>query len=73
MLTIYDTTGHSLLKHNETAPMTKDTVWYDLLDPTPEEDALRREVSRHLGADARRDARDRGLEPLLSGEAARAT
>jgi magnesium transporter len=38
MLTIYDTTGHSLLKHNETAPMTKDTVWYDLLDPTPEED-----------------------------------
>jgi magnesium transporter len=40
MLTIYDTTGHSLLKHNETAPMTKDTVWYDLLDPTPEEDAF---------------------------------
>jgi len=38
MLTIYDTTGNSLLKHNETAPMTKDTVWYDLVDPTPEED-----------------------------------
>ncbi len=38
MLTIYDTTGNSLLKHNETAPMTQDTVWYDLVDPTPEED-----------------------------------
>jgi magnesium transporter len=38
MLTIYDTTGHSLLKHNETAPITKDTVWFDLLNPTKEED-----------------------------------
>jgi magnesium transporter len=38
MLTTYDTTGHSLLKHNETAPITKDTVWFDLLNPTKEED-----------------------------------
>ncbi|HEX2842450.1 magnesium transporter CorA family protein [Hyphomicrobium sp.] len=38
MLTIYDTTGHSLLKHNETAPITSDTVWFDLLNPTKEED-----------------------------------
>ena len=38
MLTIYDTTGNSLLKHNETAPITKDTVWFDLLNPTKEED-----------------------------------
>jgi magnesium transporter len=38
MLTIYDTTDHSLLRHNETAPITKDTVWFDLLNPTPEED-----------------------------------
>ncbi len=38
MLTIYDTTGHSLLKHNETAPITADTVWFDLLNPTKEED-----------------------------------
>ena len=38
MLTIYDTTGNSLLKHNETAPITADTVWFDLLNPTKEED-----------------------------------
>jgi magnesium transporter len=38
MLTIYDTTGLSLLKHNETAPITNDTVWFDLLNPTKEED-----------------------------------
>src|SRR5262245_32171188 len=38
MLTIYDTTGNSLLKHNETTPITNDTVWFDLLDPTKEED-----------------------------------
>jgi magnesium transporter len=38
MLTIYDTTGNSLLRHNETAPITKDTVWFDLLNPTKEED-----------------------------------
>ncbi len=40
MLTIYDTTGNSLLKHNETAPLTKDSVWFDLLNPTAEEDKL---------------------------------
>jgi len=38
MLTIYDTTTKSLLKHNETAPITADTVWFDLLNPTKEED-----------------------------------
>jgi magnesium transporter len=38
MLTIYDTTGLSLLRHNETAPITADTVWFDLLNPTKEED-----------------------------------
>jgi magnesium transporter len=38
MLTIYDTTGNSLLRHNETAPITEDTVWFDLLNPTKEED-----------------------------------
>lgn len=38
MLTIYDTTGHSLLRHNETAPITEDTVWFDLVNPTKEED-----------------------------------
>jgi len=38
MLTIYDTTGQSLLKHDETAPITADTVWFDLVNPTKEED-----------------------------------
>ncbi|WP_439544388.1 magnesium transporter CorA family protein [Hyphomicrobium sp.] len=38
MLTIYDTNGESLIRHNETAPITPDTVWYDLLNPTKEED-----------------------------------
>jgi magnesium transporter len=38
MLTIYDTTGHSLLKHDDTARITAETVWFDLLNPTKEED-----------------------------------
>lgn len=38
MLTIYDTTANSLLRHNETAPITNDTIWFDLLNPTKEED-----------------------------------
>lgn len=38
MLTIYDTTGHSLQKHDETAPITAETVWFDLVNPTKEED-----------------------------------
>jgi magnesium transporter len=38
MLTIYDTTTKSLLRHNETAPITGDSVWFDLLNPTKEED-----------------------------------
>ncbi len=38
MLTIYDTTSNSLMKHNETAPISADTVWFDLLNPTKEED-----------------------------------
>jgi magnesium transporter len=38
MLTIYDTTGTSLLKHDDTAAITADTVWFDLLNPTKEED-----------------------------------
>jgi magnesium transporter len=59
MLTIYDTTGHSLLKHNETAPMTKDTVWYDLLDPTPEEDAY---VEKCLGISVPTRAEMREIE-----------
>lgn len=46
MLTIYDTTGNSLLKHNETAPITKDSVWIDLLNPTQEEDNF---VEKALG------------------------
>jgi magnesium transporter len=59
MLSIYDTTGHSLLKHNETAPMTKDTVWYDLFDPTPEEDAF---VEKCLGISVPTRAEMREIE-----------
>ena len=59
MLTIYDTTGHSLLKHNETAPMTKDTVWYDLLDPTQDEDHF---VEKALGISVPTRAEMREIE-----------
>ena len=46
MLTIYDTTGHSLIKHNETAPLNKDSIWFDLLNPSQEEDS---QVEKALG------------------------
>ncbi|MGQ0671957.1 MAG: magnesium transporter CorA family protein [Hyphomicrobium sp.] len=59
MLTIYDTTGNSLLKHNETAPLTKDSVWFDLLNPTPEEDKF---VEQALGISVPTRAEMREIE-----------
>jgi magnesium transporter len=59
MLTIYDTTGHSLLRHNDTAPTTKDTVWFDLLHPTPEEDRF---VEKTLGISVPTRAEMREIE-----------
>jgi magnesium transporter len=38
MLTTYDTAGNTLSKHAETTPITAETVWFDLLNPTKEED-----------------------------------
>lgn len=40
MLTIYDTTGQRLVPHGTTEPITKSTVWVDLLDPSREEDNM---------------------------------
>lgn len=59
MLTIYDTTGLSLLKHNETSPFTKDTVWFDLFNPTAEEDKL---VENALGISVPTRAEMREIE-----------
>ena len=59
MLTIYDTTGNSLLRHNETAPLTKDSVWFDLLNPTPDEDAA---VEKALGISVPTRAEMREIE-----------
>ncbi|MGD9869331.1 MAG: magnesium transporter CorA family protein [Hyphomicrobiales bacterium] len=59
MLTIYDTTGNSLLRHNETAPITTDTVWFDLLNPTKEED---NHVERLLGISVPTRAEMREIE-----------
>lgn len=38
MLTIYDTTGQVLTKHDIAAAPSTETVWYDLVNPTKEED-----------------------------------
>jgi magnesium transporter len=38
MLTIYDTTGQRLARHDEALPIVPSTVWFDLLNPTKEED-----------------------------------
>lgn len=59
MLTVYDTTGNSLLKHNATAPLTKDSVWFDLLNPTPEEDKF---VEQSLGISVPTRAEMREIE-----------
>lgn len=47
MLTIYDTTlGTTLSKREGQLPINDTTIWLDLLNPTPEEDAF---VETHLG------------------------
>lgn len=38
MLTIYDAMSHGLTVHADGAPVTASTVWFDLLDPTKDED-----------------------------------
>ncbi|HKZ97305.1 MAG TPA: magnesium transporter CorA family protein [Hyphomicrobiaceae bacterium] len=38
MLTIYDTMGLALVKHDPALAITEQTVWFDLVNPTVEED-----------------------------------
>jgi len=38
VLTIYDTMGLALVKHDPALAMTEQTVWFDLVNPTVEED-----------------------------------
>ena len=57
MLTIYDTTGSALVKHDETVPSTSDTVWFDLLEPTKEEDE-RVEALLKISVPTREEMRD---------------
>ncbi len=40
MLTMYDRTGPGLARHNEAVPPGADTIWFDLFEPTAEEDAF---------------------------------
>ena len=46
MITLYDTKGSALVRREGPEPVASDTVWLDLLNPTPEEDAF---VEKQLG------------------------
>lgn len=59
MLTIYDTTGTSLIKKDATVPLAKECVWFDLLNPTTEEDNL---VEQALGISVPTRAEMREIE-----------
>jgi magnesium transporter len=60
MLTIYDTTlGTNLSRREGLLPVTETTVWLDLLNPTPEEDAY---VEKALGISVPTRAEMRGIE-----------
>ena len=70
MLWVYVPRGTSL----ERIPVTSDAdvpesaVWFDLVNPTLQEDKTRRTSSRHRGPDARGDAGNRGHQPPLRRE-----
>ena len=59
MLTIYDTTGPGLVKHDPTVPITERTVWFDLVNPTVEEDHF---VEQALGISVPTRAEMREIE-----------
>ena len=59
MLTIYDTTGQRLARHDDGQPVGPATVWYDLLNPTKEED---NEVEALLGISVPTRAEMREIE-----------
>lgn len=59
MLTIYDKTNTGLTPHHEAEPIGPDTVWFDLVDPTPEEESL---VEKALGISVPTRAEMREIE-----------
>jgi len=60
MLTVYDTTGSTLVKRVGAAAITDRSVWIDLLNPTPEEDKA---AEKMLGIDIPTRAEMREIEP----------
>ena len=60
MLTIYDSSGKGLKQHDPADPMTGNTIWIDLLQPTAEEDKF---VEQLLGIDIPTRAEMREIEP----------
>jgi magnesium transporter len=60
MLTIYDSSGKGLKQHDPAEPMTGNTIWIDLLQPTAEEDKF---VEELLGVDIPTRAEMREIEP----------
>jgi magnesium transporter len=59
MISIYDTNGTHLAKREGCAPITEATVWIDLVEPTPEEDA---HVETALGIEIPTRAEAREIE-----------
>ena len=60
MLTIYEFNGKGLKVHDSAAPITGNCVWFDLLQPTQEEDRF---VEEALGIDIPTRAEMREIEP----------
>jgi magnesium transporter len=60
MLTVYDSNGKALSVHEPGAPLTGNSVWIDLLQPTPEEDRF---VEEMLRVDVPTRAEMREIEP----------
>jgi len=60
MLTIYESNGKGLKVHDTAAPITGNCVWFDLLQPTQEEDRF---VEEALGIDIPTRAEMREIEP----------
>ncbi len=59
MLTIYDVANGKLVKREGLETVTPETVWIDMLDPTPEEDTF---VERQLGIEIPTRAEMREIE-----------
>ena len=61
-----ETTGSSLSRLRRQQRTAESIVWFDLLNPTPEEDRLVEQPPRHFDPDSRRDGGDRAVGPPLS-------